>query len=144
HFETESGPGLLALAEVAGVLFRRPTQLPIDTEVYTRVDLVAGDRLLTHIGAAPADRLGLVVPGLGAAAVPMTRVARLECGVGGGALWGFTLIADYSDNRIIEVDDQGREVFKLEEVYGAWDVECLDSGNLLVTEFALNRVVEVT
>ena len=31
----------------------------------------------------------------------------MEIGVAGGALWGFTLIADYSDNRLVEVDEQG-------------------------------------
>jgi hypothetical protein len=54
-----------------------------------------------------------------------------------------TLIADYSDNRVVEVDDQGNEVFVLEEVFGVWDAESLDSGNLLITEFSVSRVQEV-
>ena len=58
-------------------------------------------------------------------------------------MWGFTLIADYSDNRIVYVDDQGRVVFVLEEIFGALDAECLDNGNLLITEFSVSRVQEV-
>lgn len=134
----------IPLAEVAGVLFRRPRTVSQDDSVYTRVDTLDGERLLTHLGFARAGSVGLFVPGIGATTVPVSRLARLEFGVGGGAMWGFTLVADYSDNTVTELDDQGRVVFTLEDVYGAWDAECLDSGNLLVTEFALNRVVEVT
>jgi hypothetical protein len=50
---------------------------------------------------------------LGATVIPWSQVTHVELGVGGGAMWGFTLIADYSDNRIVEVDDQGRIVFEL-------------------------------
>ena len=32
----------------------------------------------------------------------------------------------------------------MEDIYGAWDVECLDNGNLLITEFSVSRVQEVT
>ncbi|MCA8976340.1 MAG: hypothetical protein KDC98_16595 [Planctomycetes bacterium] len=55
-----------------------------------------------------------------------------------------TLIADYSDNRIVEVDRNGKEVFVLDDVFGAWDVEGLANGNLLITEFSVSRVQEVT
>ena len=55
----------------------------------------------------------------------------------------FTLIADYSDNRVIEVDADGKETFVLEEVFGAWDAECLANDNLLITEFSVSRVREV-
>lgn len=54
-----------------------------------------------------------------------------------------TLVADYSDNRVYEIDEQGREVFALEEVYGAWDAERLADGNLLLTEFSVSHVREV-
>ncbi len=134
----------VALTDVAGLLFRRPQDAGSSNALFARLDLASGDRLLAHLGGHAQGRLAAQVPGLGAAVVEVADVQRIEFGVGGGALWGFTLIADYSDNRIFEVDDQGRETFALEEVYGAWDVECLDSGNLLITEFALNRVVEVT
>ena len=78
------------------------------------------------------------------ACVMLTRRGTCRApGVGGGAMWGFTLIADYSDNRIIEVDDQGRIVFVLDEIFGAWDAECLDNDNLLITEFSVSRVQEV-
>ncbi len=145
HLEGADGKDqVIPLATVAGLMFQRPTQVTHDPELYTRVDLVNGDRLLSHVVAGGPAGLALVVPGIGGATVPISNVKRLESGLGGGAVWGFTLIADYSNNRVLEVDDQGREVFALEEVYGAWDAECLDNGNLLITEFALNRVVEVT
>ena len=90
-----------------------------------------------------AGSVGVTVPSLGAAAMPWKDVHHVELGVGGGAMWGFTLIADYSDNRIIEVDDQGRTVFVLDEIFGAWDAECLDNDNLLITEFSVSKVQEV-
>jgi hypothetical protein len=134
----------LPLADVAGLLFQRPPQAPPDPLLYTRIELVSGDRLLCHLANTNAERLGVVVPGIGSAAIPLAQVTRIEFGIGGGALWGFTLIADYSDNRVLEVDEQGKEVFVIEEVYGVWDAECLDNGNLLLTEFQTSRVAEIT
>src|SRR5690606_27729383 len=104
-------PRRVALAEVAGVLFRRPPlQAPTDT-LYARVELTGGERLLAHVGLARADAMGLSVPGVGSTLVPTTSVARIEFNVGGGALWGFTLVADYSANTVSELDEQGRVVF---------------------------------
>ena len=133
----------VARADIAGVLFTRPRTTEADTLVYTRVDLVSGERCLGFLGDSSRSHLVIVVPGLGPAVVPLTEITHMELAVGGGAMWGFTLIADYSDNRIVEVDDQGRVVFVLEEVFGAWDAECLDNGNLLITEFSVSRVQEV-
>ncbi|MEZ6038015.1 MAG: hypothetical protein R3F29_11070 [Planctomycetota bacterium] len=56
----------------------------------------------------------------------------------------YTLIADYSDNRVVEVDDAGRITLEINDVYGAWDAEVLANGNVLVTEFSLSRVQELT
>jgi hypothetical protein len=137
------GSQQLAIDEVAGVLFTRPRAVDPDATIYTRIDLIGGERLIGFVADSSADHLAISVPLVGAATVPLTQVTRLELGVGGGAMWGFTLIADYSDNRIVEVDDQGRIVFVLEEIFGAWDAECLDSGNLLITEFSVSRVQEV-
>ena len=141
----DAAPETMPLDRVAGVLFARPRLASTgDDETYARVETVRGERLLAHIGRLRGADVALAIPDIGAAILPLADVTRIEFGVGGGALWGFTLVADYSENRIVELDDQGREVFALEDVYGAWDAECLDNGNLLVTEFALNRVVEVT
>ncbi len=134
---------VVARDTVAGVLFRRPRTLEVDTTVYMRFDLTSGDRLLGFVCDSTSEHLGIAVPLLGAAALPIGQVQRIEIGVGGGAMWGFTVIADYSENKIVEVDDQGRVAFAIEEVYGAWDAECLDSGNLLITEFSVSRVREV-
>lgn len=131
------------LTEVAGLLTTRPRAIEPDPTVYVRCDLVGGDRVIGFLVGSSASHLGLAAPLLGAAAVPIEAVSHLEIGVGGGAMWGFTLIADYSENRIIEVDEQGRIVFQMDDVFGAWDAECLDNGNLLITEFSISRVQEV-
>ncbi|MBK8980540.1 MAG: PQQ-binding-like beta-propeller repeat protein [Planctomycetes bacterium] len=149
HYVPADQPGaaelVVAIADVAGLLFERPTQGSTSDELYTRIDLTDGDRLLAHVGGVGGDGSYAVwIEGLGAARLPGDHVRRLEFAVGGGAVWGFTLIADYSDNRVVEVDEQGHEGFALDEIYGAWDAECLENGNLLITEFALNRVSEIT
>ncbi|MFT4841961.1 MAG: hypothetical protein ACJA0V_004578 [Planctomycetota bacterium] len=133
----------IPVADVGGILFKRPRLVEPDAISYMRMDLVTGERLLGFVAQSTGDHVALTVPLLGAMALPWSAVNRVERGVGGGAMWGFTLIADYSDNRIVEVDDQGRIVFVLEEIFGAWDAECLDSGNLLITEFSVSRVQEV-
>jgi HEAT repeat protein len=133
----------LPLGDVAGVLFMRPRTTDVDTMTYVRFDLVSGERLIGFLVDASPEHVAVSVPLLGAAVLPWTKIAKVEIGVGGGAMWGFTLIADYSDNRIVEVDDQGRVTFVLEEIFGAWDAECLDNGNLLITEFSVSRVQEV-
>src|SRR5262245_19140183 len=140
---TAGGVRKVALAEVAGLLTVRPRTIEPDTTTYVRTDLTNGDRVIGFLVGSSASHLVLAAPLLGAAVVPIGMVAHMEIGVGGGAMWGFTLIADYSDNRVVEVDDQGREVFEVKDVFGAWDAECLDNGNLLITEFSVSRVQEI-
>lgn len=140
---TGAGERTVPLADVSGLLFTRPRALEPDTTTYARLDLVSGERLIGFVADSSGEHVAVSVPLLGAAVIPWSQVARLELVVGGGAMWGFTLIADYSDNRIVEVDDQGRITFVLEEIFGAWDAECLDNGNLLITEFSVSRVQEV-
>tara|TARA_R110002094_G_scaffold3323_8_gene11433 strand:+ start:1493 stop:3781 length:2289 start_codon:yes stop_codon:yes gene_type:complete len=133
----------IPVTEVGGMLFKRPRMTEPDAISYVRMDLVTGERLLGFVAQSTGDHVAITVPLVGATALPWSAVNRVELGVGGGAMWGFTLIADYSDNRIVEVDDQGRIVFVLEEIFGAWDAECLDNDNLLITEFSVSRVQEV-
>jgi len=139
----DGGERAIDVAAIAGILFTRPRVLDADTTVYTRLDLVTGERLIAFVADSSGEQLAITAPLLGSTILPLSIVAHAELGVGGGALWGFTLIADYSDNRVVEVDDQGRVVFVLEEIFGAWDAECLDNGNLLITEFSVSRVQEV-
>ena len=54
-----------------------------------------------------------------------------------------TLIVDYSQNCVRELDGDGKEVSRLDEIYGAWDAERLDNGNTLLVEFSVSRVSEV-
>lgn len=133
----------LALTDVASLSFGRAQNQVPDTTAWTRVETHDGDRLLGHLGRAEAGGVGLHVPLLGATSIPLGEVKRIEFGIGGGAQWGFTLIADYSDNLVIEVDEQGNEVFRLEDTFGAWDAEALDNGHILIVEFAASRVLEV-
>lgn len=133
----------MPLATVAGMLTRRPRQQEPDPVSYVRFDTVDGDRVIGFLAGSSKTDFVVACPQLGAAVLPVAKVRHVEVGVGGGATWGFTLIADYSDNRVLEVDEQGRETFKIEDVFGAWDIECLDNNNLLITEFAVSRVQEV-
>ena len=140
---TDGKTQTVSLSEVGGILFKRPRLIHPDPLSYTRIDLVTGERCIGFVAETNSEYLALTVPLVGAVALPWSKVHRLESGVGGGAMWGFTLIADYSENQICEVDDQGNKVFVLEDIFGAWDAECLDSGNLLITEFSVSRVQEV-
>ncbi|GDY01822.1 hypothetical protein LBMAG49_11510 [Planctomycetota bacterium] len=130
-------------AEIAGFMLQRPRPQENDPTSYARIDLSNGDRIIGFIVGSTKSHLAISAPCIGATVVPITAVTRLELGVGGGAQWGFTLICDYSDNRIIEVDDQGKVTLQLDDIFGAWDAECLDNGNLLITEFAVSRVREI-
>ncbi|HZT54845.1 MAG TPA: hypothetical protein VFA35_01360, partial [Burkholderiaceae bacterium] len=137
------GERQVPLADVAGLLTTRPKTLEPDATVYVRIDLVNGDRVIGFLVGSTPTHLAFTAPLIGAAVVPITSVARVEIGVGGGAMWGFTLIADYSDNRVVEVDEQGKITWELDDVFGAWDAVCLDNGNILITEFSVSRVSEV-
>jgi hypothetical protein len=79
---------------------------------------------------------------------PLVRVAYEEVLTAEAVRENFkftgVVIADYSANKIFQVDVKGRVVFSIDEIFGVWDVESLASGNLLITEFSLNRVSEVT
>ena len=130
--------------DIAGILFQRPLQMTQSGDTFTRVSLQNGDKVLGHVAAVNSSHIGVVTPGVGAAVIETSDVVALELGLGGGAMWGFTLVADYSENRVVEFDDRGREVFAIDDIIGVWDVECLDNGNLLITEFSLNRVFEVS
>jgi hypothetical protein len=139
----DAGERTVPMTDVAGVLFARPRAVEADATVYTRLDLVSGERLIAFVASASSEHVAVSVPSLGGCVLPWSQVARVELRVGGGATWGFTLIADYSENCVIEIDDQGRVVWKIEDVFGVWDAECLDNGNVLITEFPVSRVQEV-
>jgi HEAT repeat protein len=133
----------LPFGEVASAMFARPGASEPDPLAYARLDLTDGERLLGFLAACNGGHVAIAVPGVGAIALPWTDVQRAELATGGGASWGFTLVADYSDNRVFEVDEQGRVVFDMQDVLGAWDAEALDNGNLLLTEYLVSRVQEV-
>lgn len=134
----------MPVGEAMGVVFTRPVGNATEAGRYARVELANGDRLLGQITALGSGMLVLVAPDLGTAKLAWKDIARLEFDCAGGAVWGFTLIADYSESCVFEVDEQGKEVFRLDNLPGAWDAECLENGNLLVTEFQAGRVREIT
>jgi HEAT repeat protein len=140
----DSADRSLPLGDVAGVMFTRPRLIEPDATLYTRIDTVGGERLIGFVADCSAEHVAISVPLLGTAVIPWTQVTQVAIGVGGGATWGYTMIADYSDNKVIEVDEQGRVVWELNDVFGAWDAEALDNGNVLITEFSVSRVREVT
>jgi len=55
-----------------------------------------------------------------------------------------TLIADYSRSCVLAIDENDEELFRLEDCHGVWDAELLPNGNVLLTEFSVSRVREVT
>ena len=134
----------VARKDIAVMMFRRPPPSPNMSETFARVALKSGDRLLVYLSRLDRSVTKFIAPGLGKASLPTTELESLELGASGGALWGFTLVADYSENSIVEFDAQHQRVFVLPNVYSVWDVECLDNGNFLVVEFSSGRVVELT
>lgn len=131
-------------AEIAGVMFRRPNAIEPDPDPLVRLDLVTGEKLLAYLGRADAESFDVAVTGIGAARIQSNKIKRMDFGVSAGAQWGFTLLAEFSENRVVEIDERGNELFVINDVFGAWDAECLDNGNILIAEYALDRVVEVT
>lgn len=86
----------------------------------------ARERGQAEVAAGLADLLTLLTPRLGYAKT------------------GVTLFADYSENQVRMVDLQGKTIFQLDEVFGAWDAELCADGSLLLTEFSVSRVRRVT
>jgi hypothetical protein len=55
---------------------------------------------------------------------------------------GRTLIALYTENRVIEIDHSGRQLMEIKGLQGPWGATRLDSGNLLVNWFSSHTVIE--
>src|SRR5262245_2697726 len=139
-------------------------QLPLDAAKAARVTALVKDLelptrrkeamfALGEIGSAAAP---LLDQALAAAATRLrpdvlaatqTARQRLRLGAVARALdlpaEPVTLIADYSDNRVVLVDAAGRPLREIRDVFGAWDAELLDNGNVLITEFSVSRVQEI-
>jgi len=56
---------------------------------------------------------------------------------------GVTLIADYSNNHVIEVDNAGTRTWTMQDAFGVFDAEIIGKNDLLVTEFSVSRVSRV-
>ncbi len=137
-------PSTVPLNKVNGILLQRPQAARLDDGLYNRISLNNGDRLLGHIVDTNSGSIGMIVPEVGHTIIPMAKILKIEFGIGGGASWGYTVVADYSESKVIEFNDQGKEIFSIDNMMGVWDVECLETGNFLITEFSVDKVSEVT
>jgi hypothetical protein len=54
-----------------------------------------------------------------------------------------TVIADYSDNRVVIINGEGQVLFERNDVFGAWDAEITAARTLLITEFSVGRLEEI-
>ncbi len=57
---------------------------------------------------------------------------------------GITLVADYSSNKVLELDKTGKVVCTLTGVKGPWDADRLPNGNYLICSYTEKKVVEMT
>ncbi|MCC6669451.1 MAG: hypothetical protein IT458_00200 [Planctomycetes bacterium] len=136
-------PAELALDTLQGVVLARPKQNEA-TFACARLETRDDDRLIGHVARADAQGITLVSADLGPVRVAIADLAALDLRCHSGAEAGLTMIADYSAQAVIEIDDQNRQVFRLDGVVGVWDAQPLDNGNLLVVEFAMSQVKEVS
>ncbi len=103
--------------------------------------------------SATAAMLLLVLPGWSCASAtetatdePATEAQNANLGAPLRPLpraQGETWIADYSENQIRVVGENGGEIRKVSDMYGVWDAQPLANGHVLVVQFAMNRVVEL-
>lgn len=120
------------------------------------------ERILTAAGARTSRRAmwfaaAVLLLGLGAvggvawlrhsgatgAAMPAVQPGAEEPQEPAKARTWLTVISDYSESKVLVVDQGGATVRTIDDVYGAWDARLLDNGNLLVVEFAVSRVREI-
>jgi len=121
----------------AGLLRAWRSALPI------AVQTLLQERNAVPMRPAVVGDLEALVHELGARSLHRSRrfdeaMRRASLGTTGG-----TLIADYSDNRVIQVDRDGKVVWQMNDSYGPFDAELLPDGNLLITEFSAGCVFEV-
>ncbi|MAE77333.1 MAG: hypothetical protein CMJ85_10745 [Planctomycetes bacterium] len=137
----------LTTAQVEAVLFRLKTGSgtvgdPGDVNQYVQIDLRGGERIVGYLLELNGNAISLASKALGCFALPLHDVASMRLSNSGRALTGFTLVTDYGDSRVVEYDGEGREVWKLEDLFDPLDAELTPAGTILVTEQGDNAVRE--
>ena len=113
-----------------------------DLNQYVQVDLRDGQRLVGFLLDMNSTELCVVSHAVGCVSLPLQSLSSIQLSNSGRALTGFTLIVDYGNTRVFEVDGEGREVWALEDLFDPVDAELTPEGNILVTEQADNAVRE--
>lgn len=105
-----------------------------DINQFVQVDLAGGERLVGYLIDLDGSSIRIAERIVGCVEVPLSRVAKLQLSNSGRALTGFTLVADYGNTSIVELDGEGRVVWKLEDLFDPLDAELTPTGTILVTE----------
>jgi len=115
---------------------------PGDLNQYVQVDLWDGQKLVGFLLSFDRKQISLASRSFGCLSLEMSAIKSIQLSNSGRALTGFTLICDYGQSRVFEVDGEGNEVWKLEDLFDPLDAELTPNGNILVTEQQDNAVRE--
>ena len=105
-----------------------------DINQFVQVDMAGGERLVGYLLALDGRSIGIADIALGCIELPLDRVVMLKLSNSGRALTGFTLVADYGNTAVLELDGEGRVVWKIEDLFDPLDAELTPSGTILITE----------
>ncbi|MEZ5989457.1 MAG: hypothetical protein R3F30_10095 [Planctomycetota bacterium] len=126
-------------AGLGSVMFQVETRRAEDVRLgdmnqYLQADLRDGQRVIGFLLALDENRLVLSSGPLGSLVLPLGDLETIGMANSGQALTGFRLIVDYINNRVLEIDGEGREVWDLPDLFTPMDAELLVDGNVLVAE----------
>jgi hypothetical protein len=113
-----------------------------DVNQYVQVDLASGERVVGMLLDLGPGKIALASDSLGCFELPLQQVATLQLSNSGRALTGFTLVTDYGNTKVVEFDGEGREVWKLEDLFDPVDAHRTPAGTVLITEQGDNAVRE--
>ncbi|MFQ5504042.1 MAG: PQQ-binding-like beta-propeller repeat protein [Planctomycetota bacterium] len=113
-----------------------------DLNQYVQVDLRDGQKLVGFLLALDERQISIAADSFGCLSIDLARISSIQLSNSGRALTGFTLVCDYGEARVFELDGEGHEVWSLEDLFDPLDAELTPSGNILVTEQKDNAVRE--
>ncbi len=148
-FGIKKKKSLIPWNEIGTLQFKVGNNLGLQTKrgnlaQFVQVDLKDGQRLIAFLADIKKDRFLLAHPLFGALSLSLDRVRRVELANSGQALAGFTLIVDYGEYSVKELDADGKVVWSMEDLFSPMDAEVLPNGNILITEQDENAVREYT
>lgn len=137
----------IAWKDVEALLFRldgtgRATGDTGDIGQFVQVDMANGERLVGYLVDLDGSSIRIADRRIGCVDVALTDVARMHLSNSGRALTGFTLVCDFGNTSVMELDGEGRVVWKLEELFDPLDAEITPTGTILITEQADDAVRE--